>query len=116
MSRRRFRRYYPVMKLASFVYGGFAALTLASQGAEFKLGAHNFTLPEGFSVQKVAGPGLVDRPIVAEKQAERRSATWPFDVGIFEHRPRSESFAAWAGSSLSRGLENLRQSDDCHQP
>lgn len=45
-----------------------AALLLlpALSAAEFKIGVHNFTLPEGFTVEKVAGPGLIDRPIVAD--------------------------------------------------
>ena len=34
--------------------------------AEFRLGTHTFTLPEGFEVELVAGPPLVERPIVAD--------------------------------------------------
>jgi putative membrane-bound dehydrogenase-like protein len=52
-----------------------AALTFAplcSSSAEFKLGVHTFTLPEGFTVEKVAGPRLVDRPIVADFDDEGR--------------------------------------------
>ncbi|MGZ8921143.1 MAG: PVC-type heme-binding CxxCH protein, partial [Limisphaerales bacterium] len=40
--------------------------------AEFKIGPHAFTLPDGFTVQKVAGPGLIDRPIVADFDEQGR--------------------------------------------
>ncbi len=33
---------------------------------EVKAGKHVFTLPEGFTIEEVAGPPLVDRPIVAD--------------------------------------------------
>jgi putative membrane-bound dehydrogenase-like protein len=33
---------------------------------EFKIGSHTFTVPEGFTVERIAGPPLVDRPIVAD--------------------------------------------------
>ncbi|MFO0821223.1 MAG: PVC-type heme-binding CxxCH protein [Pirellulales bacterium] len=34
--------------------------------AEVKLDGHNFTLPDGFTIEKIAGPPLVDRPITAD--------------------------------------------------
>lgn len=37
-----------------------------SQAAMIKIDTHNFTVPEGFEVERVAGPPLVDRPIVAD--------------------------------------------------
>ncbi len=37
----------------------------ASIAAEVKIGAHQFTLPDGFEIELVAGPPLVDRPIAA---------------------------------------------------
>lgn len=33
---------------------------------QVKLGVHNFTLPVGFEIEQVAGPPLVNRPIVAD--------------------------------------------------
>jgi hypothetical protein len=39
---------------------------LGAHGAEFKLGQHTFTLPEGFEIELVAGPPLVDRPVTAD--------------------------------------------------
>ncbi|MGB8166538.1 MAG: PVC-type heme-binding CxxCH protein [Chthoniobacteraceae bacterium] len=36
-----------------------------SVGAEVKIGAHQFTLPDGFEIELIAGPPLVDRPIAA---------------------------------------------------
>ena len=35
----------------------------ASHAAEFKIGIHTFTLPEGLTVELAAGPPLVNRPI-----------------------------------------------------
>jgi putative membrane-bound dehydrogenase-like protein len=52
-----------------------AVLALASfavRSAEFKLGPHNFTVPDGFIVEEAAGPGLVDRPIVADFDEQGR--------------------------------------------
>ncbi|MEW6161543.1 MAG: PVC-type heme-binding CxxCH protein, partial [Verrucomicrobiota bacterium] len=42
------------------------ACPLALSAAEFKIGSHTFTLPEGFEVEQVAGPPLVNRPIEAD--------------------------------------------------
>jgi putative membrane-bound dehydrogenase-like protein len=39
---------------------------LCAHGATFKIDTHNFTVPDGFVVERVAGPPLVDRPIVAD--------------------------------------------------
>jgi putative membrane-bound dehydrogenase-like protein len=39
---------------------------------EFKLGPHNFTVPEGFEVEIVAGPPLVNRPISADFDEQGR--------------------------------------------
>lgn len=44
---------------------GFAGSRAATAG-EIKLGNHTFTLPEGFEIEIVAGPPLVDRPITAD--------------------------------------------------
>jgi putative membrane-bound dehydrogenase-like protein len=48
----------------------FASAVVASVGlasaAEFQIGAHQFTLPEGFMIELVAASPLVDRPIEAD--------------------------------------------------
>ena len=33
---------------------------------QVKLNGHTFTLPDGFTIERVAGPPLVDRPIAAD--------------------------------------------------
>ena len=48
---------------------GFANL---AQSAQFKFPNHTFTVPDGFDVQLVAGPPLVDRPIVADFDEQGR--------------------------------------------
>src|SRR6476646_612686 len=45
---------------------GLAAFPRVAQPAEFKFPGHTLTVPEGFEVQLVASPGLVDRPITAD--------------------------------------------------
>ena len=47
------------------------ALTPAS-AVEVKLNGHTFTLPDGFELELVAGPPLVDRPIVADFDEQGR--------------------------------------------
>jgi len=41
-------------------------------GAEFKLNGHIFTLSDGFEIEQVAGPPLVDRPIGADFDEQGR--------------------------------------------
>ena len=38
----------------------------------FQIDHHTFTLPDGFVIEKVAGPPLVDRPIVADLDEQGR--------------------------------------------
>src|SRR3954466_5803573 len=38
----------------------------ALHSAEFQIGAHHFTLPDGFEIELVAGPPLVNRPIMGD--------------------------------------------------
>lgn len=47
-------------------------LVLPAVAAEFKFPAQTFTVPEGFSVERIAGPPLVDRPIVADFDEQGR--------------------------------------------
>ncbi len=61
MVRKLFKSRCMKRKLSLLVTVGF---TIASSGAaEFKVGQQTFTLPEGFTLERVAGPGLVDRPV-----------------------------------------------------
>ncbi|HTG43346.1 MAG TPA: PVC-type heme-binding CxxCH protein, partial [Verrucomicrobiae bacterium] len=52
----------------------FAALALGAStlAAEFKMGDQTFHLPDGFTLERVAGPGLVNRPIEADFDEEGR--------------------------------------------
>jgi putative membrane-bound dehydrogenase-like protein len=45
---------------------GMALVAICANGAEFKFGEQTLKVPEGFVVDRVAGPPLVDRPIVAD--------------------------------------------------
>ncbi len=50
-------------------------MVLLSNGAtadEVKLGGHRFQLPDGFTIQQIAGPPLVDRPICADFDQQGR--------------------------------------------
>jgi len=53
---------------AGTAFGGGIGLL----AADFKIGTHTFTVPAGFVVERVAGPGLVERPIVADFDEEGR--------------------------------------------
>ena len=41
-------------------------------GADFKIGGHTITVPDGFEVEMVAGPPLVNRPIAADFDEQGR--------------------------------------------
>ena len=43
---------------------------VVSPAAAFKMGAQTITVPDGFEIELVAGPGLVDRPIEADFDEE----------------------------------------------
>ena len=49
-----------------------SALIARADAAEIKLDGHAFRLPEGFSLQRVAGPPLVNRPICADFDEQGR--------------------------------------------
>jgi putative membrane-bound dehydrogenase-like protein len=49
-----------------------AATNVAAFSAEFKFGAQTITVPDGFEVRLVAGPPLVDRPIMADFDEQGR--------------------------------------------
>jgi putative membrane-bound dehydrogenase-like protein len=48
------------------------ATTRVGLSDEFKIDGHTFKLPEGFTIERVAGPPLVDRPIVADFDEQGR--------------------------------------------
>jgi len=48
------------------------ALCAATYAAQFKIGAHNFTLPDGFEIELAAGTNLVPRPIEADFDEQGR--------------------------------------------
>ncbi len=52
---------------------GIGLLTSSSlAAAEFKLDGQTFTLPAGFTIERIAGPGLTDRPIHADFDEQGR--------------------------------------------
>ncbi len=60
----------PFSTLASLALcAGFSFNVTAAQ---FKIGAHNFTLPDGFEIELVAGTNLVPRPIEADFDEQGR--------------------------------------------
>ncbi|MCA9025025.1 MAG: HEAT repeat domain-containing protein [Planctomycetaceae bacterium] len=48
------------------------ALTAPAFANDIALGDHNFTLPDGFTIEQVAGPPLVNRPICADFDEQGR--------------------------------------------
>jgi putative membrane-bound dehydrogenase-like protein len=57
---------------ASFVFCLAIVAPLRAMAADFKIGAHTFTVPDGFEVELIAGPPLVDRPISADFDEQGR--------------------------------------------
>lgn len=60
------------MKLCSCSLACLLAVSLSANAAAFKFGAQTITVPDGFEVQLVAGPPLVDRPIMADFDEQGR--------------------------------------------
>ena len=60
-------RSIPVLIVTSLLYG-----TSAIRGGEITLDGHKFTLPDGFEIERVAGPPLVDRPITCDFDEQGR--------------------------------------------
>lgn len=60
--------------VAGVLYAALIAMSLPdrSNAGEIKLGEHKFTLPDGFEIEQVAGPPLVDRPITADFDEQGR--------------------------------------------
>jgi putative membrane-bound dehydrogenase-like protein len=65
----------PTRSVARFV-GSLAAYSLllasSSFAAQVQLDGRTFTLPDGFTIERVAGPPVVDRPIVADFDEQGR--------------------------------------------
>ncbi|MFP6753544.1 MAG: hypothetical protein VB855_17810, partial [Pirellulaceae bacterium] len=49
-----------------------AFTTITSRSAEFKLNGHTFTLPDGFTLEQIAGPPLVRSPICMDFDEQGR--------------------------------------------
>jgi len=49
-----------------------ALLTPSARSAQFPINGQTLTVPDGFTVEQVAGPGLVDRPIAADFDEQGR--------------------------------------------
>ena len=56
----------------AMVAAGLTGLVAPSGGGEFKLGDRTLRVPDGFTIEPVAGPPLVDRPIAAAIDEEGR--------------------------------------------
>jgi putative membrane-bound dehydrogenase-like protein len=54
------------MNRPALAVAAWLALASLATAGETKLDGHAFTLPDGFTIERVAGPPLVDRPIVAD--------------------------------------------------
>ncbi|MHA3772320.1 PVC-type heme-binding CxxCH protein [Verrucomicrobiota bacterium sgz303538] len=52
--------------------GAFLLSLSSAHAAEFTVGAHTFTLPDGYTIECVAAPPLVDRPISADFDEQGR--------------------------------------------
>ena len=55
--------------LTTVILATFASIAVAG---ETRIGEHKFTLPEGFEIELIAGPPLVDRPITADFDEQGR--------------------------------------------
>ena len=66
------RRYSDMKRLFHLSLLIVAAPALSLAAAQFKIGAHNFTLPDGFEIELVAGTNLVPRPIEADFDEQGR--------------------------------------------
>ena len=56
----------------SLLLAALAGAELATGAAQFNLGPHNFTVPDGFTVEIAAPPSLVPRPIEADFDEQGR--------------------------------------------
>src|SRR5258706_11269798 len=74
LTSRRRRSLITVMKHISrlLLICGFLQLAVTVNAAVVKLGAHNFTIPDGFEIEVVAGPPNVNRPIMADFDEQGR--------------------------------------------
>src|SRR5262249_47276104 len=61
----RRRRSLPMTRLLVVLFTAAVAVAEPPKTHQIKLDGQTFTLPEGFTIERVAGPPLVDRPISA---------------------------------------------------
>ena len=59
-------RTHPGSRSLTLAIAFVLATTTMARGGEVRVDGRAFTLPDGFEVERVAGPPLVDRPIVAD--------------------------------------------------
>ena len=67
---RKFHRTYSTMSVKILL--PILLSTALANAAQFKLGKQTFTVPDGFTVERVAGPPLVNRPIEASFDEQGR--------------------------------------------
>jgi putative membrane-bound dehydrogenase-like protein len=60
------------MSMKTFFLSASLVLGLPLAGAQFQIGVLNFTVPDGFEMEQVAGPGLVERPVEADFDEQGR--------------------------------------------
>ena len=56
---------WPKLLSASTFRACVVAIGVSTEAGEIKLDGRTFTVPEGFTIERIAGPPLVDRPITA---------------------------------------------------
>ncbi len=49
-----------------------SCMAITARSAEFKLNGHTFTLPDGFTLEQIAGPPLVRSPICMDFDEQGR--------------------------------------------
>ena len=86
---------------------------------EVKLDGHTFTLPEGFTIERVAGPPLVDRPIVGDFDEQGRlyvadssGSNEKTDVQLKTKPHRIVRLEDTDGDGTFDKLDRLRRQDD----
>src|SRR3982750_4111131 len=65
-------RYKPAARWGFCAGALVLLLSATARAAEVKLDGRTFPLPDGFTIERVAGPGLVDRPVVASFDEQGR--------------------------------------------
>lgn len=66
------RRFAASVPAAVVAFGALLLVSATSHAGEVKLDGHTFILPDGFTIERMAGPPLVDRPITADFDEQGR--------------------------------------------